>query len=124
MGRCDLLTSQAANAVSTSRDLLLGLFERIETIFKRLVIYIDVPQTSGMTDVIVKVMVEVLCILSIATKEISQHRASELIPGDIPALYLLLFRNISEEACGKDGYRGRATEARGSDVGGSPDGGG
>ena len=32
-----------------------------------------------MTDVIVKVMVEVLCILSIATKEINQHRASELI---------------------------------------------
>jgi hypothetical protein len=32
-----------------------------------------------MADVIVKVMVEVLYILSIATKEINQHRASELI---------------------------------------------
>jgi hypothetical protein len=33
-----------------------------------------------MTDAIVKVMVEVLCILAIATKEINQHRASEPIP--------------------------------------------
>jgi hypothetical protein len=35
-----------------------------------------------MTDAIVKVMVEVLSILAIATKEINQRRASELIPGD------------------------------------------
>jgi hypothetical protein len=45
-------------------------------------VYIDVPQTPGMTDAIVKVMVEVLSILAIATKEINQRRASELIPGD------------------------------------------
>jgi len=38
---------------------------------------------SGMTDVIVKILVEVLSILSIATKEIKQSRASELIPGGI-----------------------------------------
>ena len=35
-----------------------------------------------MTDAIVKVMVEVLSILAIATKEINQRRASELILGD------------------------------------------
>jgi hypothetical protein len=35
-----------------------------------------------MTDVIVQVMVEVICILAIATKEINQRRASELMPGD------------------------------------------
>jgi len=34
-----------------------------------------------MTDIIVKIMVEVLSILSIATKEINQSRASELITG-------------------------------------------
>ncbi len=32
-----------------------------------------------MIDAIVKVMVEVLCILAIATKEIKDNRASELI---------------------------------------------
>jgi hypothetical protein len=74
------LTSQAADAVSGGQDLLLGIFERLENIFKRLEIYIEVPRTSGMTDVILKVMVEVLCILAIATKEIHQRRASESIP--------------------------------------------
>jgi hypothetical protein len=39
-----------------------------------------------MTYAIVNVMVEVLCILAIATKEINQHRASESIPGDISIL--------------------------------------
>ena len=32
-----------------------------------------------MTDIIIKIMVEVLSILSIATKEMKQSRASELI---------------------------------------------
>ena len=69
-------------AAGASQDLLLGLFDRLENIFRRLEIYIEVPQTSGMMYAIVKVMVEVLCILAIATKEIKQRRASELILGD------------------------------------------
>jgi hypothetical protein len=73
---------QAAGAVSTSRDLLAGLFERIENVFRRLEVYIEIPRTSQMTDAIVKVMVEVLNILAIATREINQHRASESILGD------------------------------------------
>ena len=35
-----------------------------------------------MTDAIVEVMVEVLCVLAIATKESKQNRASELIHCD------------------------------------------
>lgn len=73
--------SQAASAVSTSRGELLDLFDRIENVFRRLEIYVEVPSTVGMTDAIVKVMVEVLCILAIVTKEIRQSRASESIPG-------------------------------------------
>jgi hypothetical protein len=58
--------------------LLIDLFERIENVFRRLEVYIEVPPTAGMTDAIVKVMVEVLRILAIATKEIKQRFASEL----------------------------------------------
>ena len=78
----DILISQAAQGISADRDALIDLFERIENIFRRLETYVDVPPTPGMTDVIVKVMVEVLCILGIATKEIKQNRASESIIGD------------------------------------------
>ena len=61
--------------------MLTTVFERIENFFKRLDTYVEVPPTTGMTDIIVKIMVEVLSILSIATKEIKQTRASELITG-------------------------------------------
>jgi uncharacterized UPF0146 family protein len=78
---CDILTSQAASAVSANRGDLLDLFGRIENVFRRLEIYIEVPPTVGMTDAIVKVLVEILCILAIVTKEIKQSRASAYIPG-------------------------------------------
>jgi hypothetical protein len=77
----DVLISQAASALNGSRDELFDLFERIGNVFKRLEVYIEVPPTIGMTDAIVKVMVEVLCILAIVTKEIKQSRASESISG-------------------------------------------
>ena len=59
--------------------MLATVFERIENFFRRLETYVEVPPTTGMTDMIVKIMVEVLSILSIATKEIKQSRTSELI---------------------------------------------
>ena len=70
-----------AKAISDSQDTLATVFERIENFFKRLETYVEVPPTTGMTDIIVKIMVEVLSILSIAMKEIKQSRASELIAG-------------------------------------------
>ena len=50
----------------------------MEGIFRRLETYMEVPLTTGMTEAIVEVMVEVLCVLGIMTKEIKQHRTSEL----------------------------------------------
>jgi hypothetical protein len=88
--------SQAAQDVRTSQDLLIDLFERIENVFRRLETYIEVPPTTGMTDAIVKVMVEVLHIIAIATKEIKQNRASELtISYKINPLDLLFFQKNS-----------------------------
>ncbi|KAH9066283.1 hypothetical protein EDB87DRAFT_703626 [Lactarius vividus] len=58
-----------------SHDVLINIFERIENFFKRLEVYTEAPQTATMTDVIVKIMVEVLSIFAIATKEIRQGRA-------------------------------------------------
>jgi hypothetical protein len=80
------LISQAAQGVSAGRGALIDLFERIENIFRRLETYLEAPPTPGLTDAIVKVMVEVLRILAIATKEIKQNRASKLIAGDRSSL--------------------------------------
>jgi hypothetical protein len=64
-----------------------------------------------MIDAIVNVMVEVLRILTIATREIKQRRASESILGKNMSLCLVMFRNVSEQVGGKDGYRGCTAEA-------------
>ena len=57
--------------------MLVDIFVRIESFFKRLELYTKVPPTSAMTDVIVKIMIEVLSILAVATKEIKRGRSSE-----------------------------------------------
>ena len=68
--------SQAAKDV-TSREALVDIFERIENFFKRLETYTEVQTTEQMRDIIVKIMVEVLGIFAIVTKEMKQGRASE-----------------------------------------------
>ena len=84
--------------------MLIDLFGRIECFFRRLESYTEVRPTAAMTDIIVKIMVEILCILAIATKEIKQRRASELIP-DVAISSILTYtcyRKICEEATGKE----------------------
>ena len=70
---------QAAKGVITAQGALIDIFERIENFFKRLETYCKLPATAAMTDIIVKIMVEVLSIFAIATKEIKQGRTSELL---------------------------------------------
>ena len=71
--------SQAAKDVEASQDALIDLFERIENFFKRLESYTSVPPTDAMTDIIVKIMIEVLNIFAIATKGMRQGRASAFL---------------------------------------------
>lgn len=71
---------QAAKEVDTSQDMLIDLFVRMENFFRRLDSYTEVPPTPPMLDIIVKIMVEVLSILAIATTDVKRRRASELIP--------------------------------------------
>ena len=73
--------SQAAKDVEASQDALIDLFERIENFFKRLESYTSVPPTDAMTDIIVKIMIEVLNIFAIATKEMRQGRTSVFLLG-------------------------------------------
>jgi hypothetical protein len=47
--------------------------------FRRLEIYTEVPPAMEMMDIIVQIMVEVLSILGIATKEIKQGRMSKYL---------------------------------------------
>ncbi len=78
----DTESTQAAKDVVASRDALVDIFERIESFFRRLETYTEVPTTEAMRDTIVKIMIEVLGIFAIVTKEMKQGRASESTPDD------------------------------------------
>ena len=74
----DIKARQAVKDVNAAQDVLIDIFERIENFFKRLETYTEVQPSEAMTDIIVKIMVEVLNVFAIATKEIRQGRTSEL----------------------------------------------
>jgi hypothetical protein len=59
--------------------VLIDIFVRIEGFFKRLEAYTEVRPTEAMTDVTVRILIEVLSILGIATKQIKQGRSSKSI---------------------------------------------
>jgi hypothetical protein len=78
---------QAAKDVIASEDALTDLLESIEHFLKRLDIYTRIPSTAAMDEIIVKIMVEVLSTLALATKELKQGRSSEFVLADVvPAL--------------------------------------
>ncbi|KAH9031927.1 hypothetical protein EDB85DRAFT_2275272, partial [Lactarius pseudohatsudake] len=65
----------AAKDVRASYDALVELFERIESFSRRLGAYTQISLTTEMVEVFVKIVTEVLSILSIATKEVKRKRA-------------------------------------------------
>ncbi|KAI9435161.1 hypothetical protein H4582DRAFT_2080077 [Lactarius indigo] len=64
----------AASDVSSSYDALVDLFECLGNFLKRLRIYTDLPLTPSMTEISVKIMVELLSVLALATKQVKQGR--------------------------------------------------
>jgi hypothetical protein len=59
------------------------MLERIEAFFRRLDIYTEVAPNQGMVDTITAIMIEVLNILAITTKEIKQGHMSKPLPQHI-----------------------------------------
>jgi hypothetical protein len=75
----DLSTLQAASSVSSSYDALVELFECLGNFLKRIRIYSDIPLTPSMAEISAKIMVELLSVLALATKQVKQGRFSKWI---------------------------------------------
>lgn len=75
----DIWVYQMAKDVNASYDALFDLFESIESFLRKLDIYTKLPLTEAMTYVIIKIMVEVLSTLALATKQLKQGRLSECL---------------------------------------------
>ncbi|KAH8989674.1 hypothetical protein EDB86DRAFT_3245182, partial [Lactarius hatsudake] len=64
----------AAKDVMASYDTVASLFERMHGFLQRLEVYSGIPQTPAMTEVLGKIMAEVLSIFALVTKEMKQSR--------------------------------------------------
>jgi hypothetical protein len=76
----EITVTQAVKDVSASYDALVDLFESIESFLGRLDIYTKIPLTTAMINIVVKILVEVLSTLALATNQVKQGRLSKLPP--------------------------------------------
>jgi hypothetical protein len=72
-----------AKGVMSSHDALVELFESIEQFVNPLDIYTRIPLTPAMVELVAKIIVELLSILAMATKEVKQRRSCEFIFADV-----------------------------------------
>ena len=70
---------QVVRDIVASHDTLIHLFERINFFLQRLNIYTEIPLTNDLTELLGKIMAELLSILAISTKEMSDRKMSKLI---------------------------------------------
>lgn len=79
--------NQEAKGVVSSFNTLVDLLESIERFLNRLDIYARIPPSSETDEVVVKIMVELLSTLALATKELKQGRSGEsVLPLVLPYL--------------------------------------
>ena len=114
---------QAASGVTSSYDALLELFECLGNFLKRLEIYTTIPPSAILTEVIVKIMVELLSVLALASKQIKQGRFSKC-----PVAYtypvrdsIIYLREIHQKIAGGGRNRGGSPKIGSIDPGGGSD---
>ena len=91
---------QAASGVSSSYDALLELFDCLGSFLKRLEIYVTIPPTTMMTDIIVQIMVEVVLVLALATKQVKQGRLSRCAIANIYSSAQCAIEKFAEKLLG------------------------
>jgi hypothetical protein len=75
----DMPVCQTVKDVSTKYDALIDFLESIERFVNRLDIYNRVPSMWPMTEIIVKIIVEIICTLALVTKEIKEKEPGECV---------------------------------------------
>ena len=60
-----------------SYDALVDIFECIENFLRRLNIYTEIPPTQAMTEVVIKILAELIMVFALATKQMKQGRFSK-----------------------------------------------
>jgi hypothetical protein len=90
-------TDQAAKDVSTSYDALVDLFECLGNYLRRLGIFTQIP--SEMEGILVNIMVELLGVLALATRQVKQGRFSDSVSSIIHSSGLIFAQRNSRRSC-------------------------
>jgi hypothetical protein len=98
-----------AKGVISSWDAVLELVELIEHFLNRLDIYTCVPRTPAMDQMVVKIVVELLSTLALATRELKQGRPSESVLADVLP-YSVQRSQIRKESLQTEGRRSGPAE--------------
>jgi len=67
---------QTAKYVRESYETLVDIFECIENFMSRLKVYTETKPAPAMIETMIKIMVEMLAVIALATKQIRQGRLS------------------------------------------------
>ena len=70
---------KAERDVVASHDTVIHLFERINFFLQRLKSYTGIPLTSESTELLGKIMAQILSVLALSTKAMTSGRISELV---------------------------------------------
>ena len=70
---------QAIKDISAIHGTLVKLFGSVESFLSRLDIYTKIPPTTALTDVLVKIIAELLSVLALATEEVKRGRLSKSV---------------------------------------------
>ena len=96
---CDILNHyQTIKDVSASYDALLDLFESFESFLARLDIYTKTPSTTAITEIVVKILVELLSTISLAIQHVKQGRLSKPDSVHTRLINAVRCREIGKEA--------------------------
>ena len=93
-----------------SYDALVDLFASFENFLTRFSIYGEIPPTPALTNVLVKIIVELISTLALATKQVKQGRFSEFVLV-VTTIHSMRRREIYGEASRREGYRNDDPEA-------------
>ena len=89
-----------------SYEALVDLFASFENFLSRLSIYAGIPPTPVLTNVLVKIIKELISTLALATRQVQQGRFSEFVLDCYDGWLTQWGREIYGEALGREGHRG------------------
>jgi hypothetical protein len=96
--------------VRESYDALVDIFECIENFLRRLRIYTEISLPPPMTEMVIKIMAELLSVLALATKQINQGKFSTSVLAYNHS-WLTCCREIRKETIRRKGHRIGAAKA-------------